>query len=97
MQAYMEKFPQPADEAERRLVLLKKNLMGAPRADFGKVDDVIRNLLISGALGPCRCAMFNVIGEEHARSLSLCLQVRPLPPPYSTHPSTEPAHNQHCL
>lgn len=75
MQSYLEKFPQPPDEAERRLVLLKKDLMNAPRANFRKVDDVLRNLVISGALGPgCRGALFNVIGENQARSLSIVLQ-----------------------
>ena len=74
MQSFMQKFPQPADEAERRLVLLKKRLMDADRSEFHKVDDVVYNLLISGALGPdCKCVMFNVIGESEQRGLSLCL------------------------
>ena len=65
MQSFMAKFPQAPDEAERRLVLLKKRLMDAPRSEFTKVDDVLRNVMISGALGPnCRSLMFNVIGPE---------------------------------
>ena len=74
MQSFMAKFPQPPDEAERRLVLLKKRLMDAPRSDFVKIDDLLRNMVISGALGPdCHVAMFNVIGEHEQRGLSMCL------------------------
>lgn len=74
MQSFMAKFPQPADEPERRLVLLKKRLMEAPNSDFARVDDVLSNLIISGALGAhCRAVMFNVVGDDCMRGLSVIL------------------------
>ena len=77
MQSFMSKFPQPPDEAERRLVLLKKQLMTAPRKDFAKVDDLLRNMIIARTLGPnCHVAMFNVIGEDEQRGISLCLALK---------------------
>ena len=74
MQAFMTRFPQAVDEPERRLVLLKKELMTRPREAFTKVDDVLVNLLISGGLGPhCRAILLNVNGETTSRMLSMCM------------------------
>ena len=74
MQSFMANFPQAPDEAERRLVLLKKRLMDAPRAEFARVDDVCRNIIESGQLDDaCRAVMVNVIGESEQRTLSMCL------------------------
>ena len=65
---------QASDEPERRLVLLRKRLMELPQSDFARIDDLCRNLIESGALGPnCRAVMFNVIGEDQLRFLALCL------------------------
>ena len=76
MQSFMAKFPQAKDEPERRLVLLKKRLMDAPQSDFAKIDDLCRNIIESGSLGVnCRAVMFNVIGEDEARCLALCLSL----------------------
>ena len=76
IQSFMTKFPQPADEAERRLVLLKKNLMSAPISEFTKIDELLQNMVMSNAFGPeCRVAFFNVIGENEQRGLSMCLKL----------------------
>ena len=76
MQSFMSKFPQPPDEAERRIVLKKKSLMTGPRSDFAKVDDLVRNMLISGALGPhCRTVLFNLIGDDTQRTLAMSLSL----------------------
>ena len=76
MQSFMDKFPQPPDEAERRLVLLKKRLMTAPLSELSKVDDVLINMCISGALPEqSRGIMLNVIGEDTQRALSVVLKL----------------------
>ena len=74
MQAFMNSFPQPPDEAERRIVLLKKRLMTEPQEHFRAADDVLQNLIMNDVLGPhCKAVMFNVIGEETQRTLGVCL------------------------
>ena len=65
---------QASDEPERRLVLLRKRLMELPQSGFARIDDLCRNLIESGSLGPnCRAVMFNVVGEDQMRFLALCL------------------------
>ena len=76
MESFMAKFPQAPDEPERRLVLLKKQLMDAPQSDFARIDDLCRNIIESGSLGAnCHGVMFNVIGEDEQRCLALCLSL----------------------
>ena len=55
-------------------MLLRKRLMELPQSDFARIDDLCRNIIESGSLGPnCRAVMFNAVGEDTLRFLALCL------------------------
>ena len=75
MQTFMAKFPQPPDEAERRLVLMKRKLMEHP-LPCTRIDEVCRNVLESNMLGEhCRALMITIIGADQQRMIATCFRL----------------------
>ena len=64
----------PPRALQQELASQRKRLMELPQSDFARIDDLCRNLIESGSLGPnCRAVMFNAVGEDTLRFLALCL------------------------
>ena len=76
LQQFSQKFPIPENEAERRIVLRRTNLMAMTLPNAGLDGAVTRALVAVEKLGPLREVMFNVIGEQRQRMAAMAFRLR---------------------
>ena len=76
VESYMSTFPQPADEAERRMTLRRLRLYEQD-VPMTRVDDLLANVTVDGedGFGPGWMALFvNIIGESTSRCIGLAIR-----------------------